>query len=228
VVQRGGCGAPGAAARRHARFIRAPLPRISQPALPPLPAVSSERCPSRFGSSRAAPRHTRLRLWMTRWRRDVVKKALLGRLSPSNFGHHCAWRTYGSRKRLRMSANVRPAMRPSRLAVSWGSLFLLTRPASNSANQARNLANSAGGSRRIASSISSTVMAAGIARRPESLKNSGRGNPAHIPHYKSYCEISLFSSGQSAASRSPIWGGSLRRTLKRCSHPLACFAEIHG
>src|SRR5262249_47734785 len=34
VVQRGGCGAPGAAARRHARLIRAPIPRISQPALP--------------------------------------------------------------------------------------------------------------------------------------------------------------------------------------------------
>src|SRR5215813_14456499 len=100
----------------------------------------------------------------------------LGRFSPSNFGHHCAWRTYGSRKRLRMSANVRPAMRPSRLAVSWGSLFLLTRPASNSANQARNLANSAGGSRRIASSITSTVMAAGIARRPQSLKNQWLAN----------------------------------------------------
>jgi hypothetical protein len=59
------------------------------------------------------------------------------------------------------AANARPAMRPSRLAVSWGSLFLLTRPASNSANQARNLASLAGGSRRIASSISSTVMTTG-------------------------------------------------------------------
>src|SRR5215475_11402238 len=67
-------------------------------------------------------------------------------------------------------------MRPSRLAVSWGSLFLLTRPASNSANQARNLASSAGGSRRIASSISSTVIAAGIARRPQSLKNQWLAN----------------------------------------------------
>ena len=38
VVQRGGCGAPGAAARRHARLIRAPLPQISQPALPNLRA----------------------------------------------------------------------------------------------------------------------------------------------------------------------------------------------
>src|SRR5262249_8870369 len=34
VAQRGGSGAPGAAARRHARLIRAPIPRISQPALP--------------------------------------------------------------------------------------------------------------------------------------------------------------------------------------------------
>src|SRR5436190_20590382 len=67
-------------------------------------------------------------------------------------------------------------MRPSRVAVSWGSLFLLTRPASNSANQARNLASSAGGSRKIASSISSTVMAAGIARRPQSLKNHWLAN----------------------------------------------------
>src|SRR5262249_60099695 len=67
-------------------------------------------------------------------------------------------------------------MRPSRLAVSSGSLLLLTRPASNAANQARNLASSAGGSRRIASSISSTVMAAGIARRPQSLKNQWLAN----------------------------------------------------
>jgi hypothetical protein len=57
-----------------------------------------------------------------------------------------------------------------------GSLFLLTRPASNSANQARNLSSSAGGSRRIASSISSTVMATGIARRASSLKKQWPAN----------------------------------------------------
>src|SRR5207248_4928111 len=44
-----------------------------------------------------------------------------GRAEPES--NHCAWRTYGSRKRFRRSANVRPAMRPSRLAVSWGPLF---------------------------------------------------------------------------------------------------------
>jgi hypothetical protein len=38
------------------------------------------------------------------------------------------------------------------------------------------LASSAGGSRRIASSISSTVMSAGIARRPQSLKNKWLAN----------------------------------------------------
>src|SRR5207237_9791668 len=82
---------------------------------------------------------------------------------PERYGH-------GSRMRLRISAKARPARRPIRFAVDSGSL---TRPASKSANQARNFASSAGGSRRIASSTSSAVMTREYHARVGGAKHGG-------------------------------------------------------
>src|SRR5262245_39035787 len=81
-----------------------------------------------------------------------------------------------------MSANVRPAMRPSRLAVSWGLLFLLTRPASNSANRARNLANSAGDRGWQARGVLglSRAMSLCLARPDLSSKASSGGNLTEV------------------------------------------------
>jgi hypothetical protein len=63
VVQRGGCGAPGAAARRHARLNRAPLPRSVSPLCPTFAPVKANGAARKAHERDKRATETRLRGW---------------------------------------------------------------------------------------------------------------------------------------------------------------------